>query len=235
MIEIIPDIGINHNGDMKIARRLIWEAQQAGCRVAKFQLYDIDKLFPDKKIITQGRNWYNEVKKTQLSYEQAKDLALYCHSLGIEFFASAFDSERLVWLEEVGVKRHKVATRVNTEVPLIRAMVNTGKPVLLSCTNRSSVFQSPHISYLYCVPEYPTPLSSLKFERINFPTQYQGFSDHTTGLEAAEIAIARGAVIVEKHFTLNKDSHEGPDHCCSIEPYELKRLVEFAKRVEEAL
>ena len=235
-IEIIAEIGISHEGDMILARELIDAAKEAGVKTAKFQLYDVDASFPDKKIIAQNRNWYEEVKKIQLSRRQAETLARYCDHIGIEFLASAADLERLSWLEEFEVKRHKVGSSMNKNKELIDAMANTGKEILLSCQRRSDAYipSDKNIKVLYCIPMYPTPLDKFEFSRIGFPYEFQGFSDHTQGIEASVIAMARGAKIIEKHFCLKRDN-SNPDMVCSIEPDELKRLVEFARKVEEVL
>ena len=240
-IEIIAECGINHRGDMKLAREMIDIAKSINIKIVKFQLYDVDALFPDKQIIAQNRNWYEEVKKTQLTKEQVFELAGYCREVGIEFFASAFDLERLSWLEEVGVKRHKIATRMNQTEKYIIAVRKLGKPIIFS-TNLPRTQISFWYNTLYCIPKYPAQLSDLEFNKIKFMNTrkyannytFDGFSDHTIGPEASMIAMARGATIIEKHFCLKRDN-SNPDMVCSIEPNELKELVEFARKVEEVL
>ena len=234
MIEIIAECGINHKGDMFLAKRMIYSAKQNGANVAKFQIYDVDTLFPDRKIIAQDRNWYEEVKKTQLTKEQVFELDNYCKEVQIEFMASAFDLERLGWLEEVGVKRHKIAYRMNRDKKYLRDVLKTKKTILMSCDFRTLLPFRRNIRRLYCVPKYPTEFSKLKLERVNFPLGFKGFSDHTVGIEASMIAMVRGAEIIEKHFCLERDN-SNPDMVCSIEPQELKQLVEFARKVEEVL
>ena len=244
-IEVIAEIGICHNGDMHLARLLIRKAKECGCGTVKFQVYSVDSLFPDKEIIAQGKNWYEEVKKTELTKSQVIDLADYCAKMQIEFFASAFDTERLGWLEEIGVVRHKVATKLNKDKIYINAVLATGKEVLISTDGgpryHPQSTDSPYytscnnrIRWLYCIPKYPTPLEKLHLQAVPF-NYYSGFSDHTQGIEAAMVAISRGAKIIERHFTLNKRSLEGPDHICSSEPKEMKKLVEFARKVERIL
>ena len=237
-IIVVAECGINWLGNLEIARNMITVAQNCGADAAKFQLYDVDKLFPDKAIMAQEKNWYEEVKKTQLSFEEVNWLAAYCQHIGIEFLASCFDLERLSWLEEIGVKRHKVGSRANKDKELIDAMIATGKEVLVSCQRSYLTETSFHadkspIKYLYCVPEYPTPFNELEFDQIAFPP-YSGFSDHTQGIEACIVAMSRGATIIEKHFTLDR-SMPGPDMICSMEPSELRDLVQFARKVEEVL
>lgn len=243
-ITIIAEIGINHQGRMSVAKELISQAKRCGADLVKSQLYDVDKLVPNKKIIAQGRNWYEEIKKTKLSKEQAEELFQYGQQLGIEVFYSVFDLERLQWCEEIGVKRYKIATRWNQDKELIKAVITTNKPVFISLTQGGSndwyndritpQYELSQISQLYCVPEYPTELTKLYFNLIDFTNKFQGFSDHTIGIEAAICAMARGAKVIEKHFTLDRNM-TGPDMICSMEPNELRELVRYARKFEEIL
>ena len=233
---IIAEIGVNNNGDMERAKYLIQCAHDCGAQIAKFQLYDVATLFPDGEIMAQGRNWYNEVLKTQLSRGQVWELAAHCDKVVVEFMASAYDIERLSWLEEIGVKRHKVATRMNQDKVFVQAVVSTGKPMLLSCLANYYIFTPlpiDRVKFLYCIPKYPTSLTDLHFDKVDFTRM--GFSDHTIGIEAAMIALSRGAQVIEKHFTLDKHDMREPDHICSAEPQELRELVDFAKKVKVVL
>lgn len=225
MTIIIAEAGINHNGSMALARLLILRAKLCGCNAAKFQVYSVDKLFPDKQILAQDKNWYKEVKGTELTKNQVIDLADYCAHEKIEFLASAFDLERLGWLEEVGVKRHKIATRMNQNREYIDAVLATGKETLIS--SQTPVPYHSMFRPLYCIPEYPTPPEHLKLPDFN--CNWKGFSDHTIGIEAAMMAISKGATYIEKHFTIDRHDTSGPDHICSSEPAEMKKLVEFAR------
>jgi len=234
-ITIIAEAGICHNGDMHLAKALIREAKWCGCEIFKTQVYSVDALFPDHQIVAQNRNWYEEVKKTELTKEQVFELADYCAGCGIEFMCSAFDTERLGWLEEIGVKRHKVAARFHLP-ELADFIISTRKPILVSLpyNNPSPIlWPTDRTQFLYCVPEYPAPLSSIKFPKFEF--EMYGYSDHTIGIEASMIAMARGATIIEKHFSLDPSSKAGPDHICSANPMEMHQLVQFARKVEEVL
>ena len=236
-IIVIAEIGINWSGDMNLLKELVFRAKDCSCNIAKTQLYDPTKLFPNKEIWVQGKNWYPEVEKTKMSREQLFQFADWCKEVEIEPMASCYDLERLSWLEAVGVGRHKIGSRANKNWKLISAMLQTGKEILYSCQVRdftSYILQFPEIKYLYCIPEYPTPLEKLKFSKIAFPLEFQGFSQHYPGIEPALVAMARGAQIIEIHFCLKRDN-SNPDMACSIEPRELKQLVEFARRVEEIL
>jgi len=234
-ITIIAEIGINWGGDMETARELIRQAKSCGANIAKFQLYSVDALFPDKQIMAQGKNWYEEVKKTELTKEQAFELANYCEKVGIEFMASAFSLEKLEWLREIGVKRHKVASRMNKDWDYIYKVIAAGMPVLVSVNDINDwyPYSARQLIPLYCVAEYPTEFSKLDFTHMDF-NHFHGFSDHTCGIEASMVAMARGAVYLEKHFCLRRDD-SNPDMICSVEPDELKRLVVFARKVEEML
>ena len=233
---IIAEIGINHNGDMDIAKKLIAQSKATGAHIAKFQLYDVDRLFPDKKVISIGQNWYEKVKKTQLSFDQVKILQKYCKKAGIEFMASAFDIERVGWLEKLNVKRHKIGTRVNQNMKLIKAMVSTGKEIIISSKKPlTNLPIYPNYTRLYCIPLYPAPSDTLKLSRISFPEDFHGFSDHALGIYASQIAIARGAMMIEKHFTFDITNNDGPDHLCSITLPELEYLCSFAKVSKEML
>ena len=220
---IVAECGVNHFGDMRLALELIWRAKENGADCAKFQLYDVAKLFPEKQIIACGKNWYNSVLPTQLTKEQAKMLFDYGKQVGIEVFFSVFDLERLSWCEEIEVGRYKVASNQKGNSDLINAIKSTGKPFLVS-SDEPTIYDT-----LYCIPKYPTRLDDLKFSDISFEV-YSGFSDHTVGTETSMVALARGAKIIEKHFCLTRE-RDGVDIPLSITPDELRQLVDFAKDV----
>lgn len=223
-MEIIAEIGQNHNGDIELARRLICAAKGGGADVAKFQLYDARSLFPK-----EGNPWFDYNCTTELSRDDVERLSRTCDEVGIEFMASVFDVERLAWLEEVGVKRHKLASRSVRDKALVDAMAATGKPVLMSLGMWDEAefppFPNDKVNYLYCISKYPTPLEELHLSKIDF-SRYAGFSDHSIGISAAVAALARGAGVIEKHFTLDKTMY-GPDHEGSMTPGELRQLANF--------
>jgi len=225
MITIIAEIGINHCGDMALAKRLIELAQVNGADLIKSQLYDTDKLHkPDFK-------WYQECKQAELTFKQAKELFQYGKRLGIEVFFSVADVERVEWCEKIGVKRYKIAYGKRLDEELIEAVALTGKPVIIS-TDLDFFWKwdLERVTLLYCISHYPTELNELKFGEH---TVWEGFSDHTIGLDAAEIALARGTRIIEKHFAISHNT--GVDAPWSMTPDELRRLRRFADAVEEAL
>jgi N,N'-diacetyllegionaminate synthase len=252
MTELIFEIGHNFNGNMDLAKLMIDEVKVCGGSIAKFQLYDTDKI----KKPWQSR--YMELKMAELSKEQVKELATYCAEKGIEFMASAFDVERVGWLEEVGVKRHKLASRSIMDADIINAMEATGKPIVVSLGNwdveKNGFPNIKNAEYLFCVSEYPAYLKADQFpteftgpgatvytlpgddyappqER---PTGYSGFSDHTQGCYWAREAVKRGAKLIEKHFTL---SHELPgfNQKGSMEPYEAKDLMTYIRQAERGI
>ena len=232
-MEIIAEIGQNHNGDMSLAKQLIAEAKAAGASVAKFQLYDARALFP-----REGNEWFDYNCRTELSRVDIEMLAAECARLGIEFMASVFDIERIAWLEAVGMRRYKVASRSVKDRPLIEACAATGKRLIVSLGMWSESRFPPidakgGVDFLYCVSKYPTALTDLRLAAVDF-SRYAGFSDHTIGIDAAMAALARGARIIEKHFTLDKTMY-GPDHAGSMTPDELAALCQFRDRLSEAL
>jgi sialic acid synthase SpsE len=231
--EIIAEIGQNHNGDMDLAKRLIHECKKAGADVAKFQLYDARALFPK-----EGNEWYDYNCKTELSRDQIRMLAEECGKAGIEFMASVFDIERIAWLEDVGMKRYKIASRSIFEKDLIEAVAATGKPMLVSLGKWNkpdfpAIQAKGGVHFLYCIAKYPPALTEVHLGRADFGV-YAGFSDHTIGTAAPLAAMARGARIIEKHFTLNKDMY-GPDHTGSATPAELAEMCAFRDAIEQIL
>ncbi|HOY68969.1 MAG TPA: N-acetylneuraminate synthase family protein [Candidatus Ozemobacteraceae bacterium] len=218
---------------MNLAVELIHAAKESGADAAKFQLYSAPALFPK-----EGNPWYEYNCKTELSRDQVFLLANVCRKAGIEFLASAFDEERIGWLEEAGVRRHKVASRSIKDEKLLRAFAATGKPLLVSLgmwdgRDFPTIPTKGNVDFLYCVSLYPTPLEAVKLSTVDF-SKYVGFSDHTVGIAAAMAAFSRGARIVEKHFTLDKKAY-GPDHEGSMVPSELKSLDEFRKNLARLL
>jgi len=232
-MEIIAEIGQNHNGDLGLAFELIHAAKENGAETVKFQVYSAKELFAK-----EGNPWYDYNCKTEVSYDQLFLLSEECNKVGIEFMASAFDPKRVAWLEEYGVKRHKTASRSIGDKELLRALIKTNKPILCSLGMWDGkefpvIEATPPVQFLYCIAKYPTPLSDLKFSEVDF-NKYAGFSDHTVGIAASLTAFARGAQIIEKHFTLDKSMY-GPDHSCSMTPKELKQLSDFRKEVSQCL
>lgn len=227
-MKIIAEIGHNHNGNMKLAKLMIDEVKATGCDIAKFQLYDTDKI----KKCWQSR--YMELKMAELTKEEAFDLKKHCDKIGVEFMASAFDVERVGWLEEMGVKRHKLGSRSIYDTELIRAMEKTGKPIIVSlgAWKDKGLPKIKNAQFLYCVSEYPAYIKGPEFPTVF--DSLSGFSDHTVGTYWAREAFKRGAEYVEKHFTL---SHELPgfNQKGSMIPREAKDLVTYKNQIQRGI
>lgn len=221
---IIAEIGHNHNGNMELAKWMIWEAAECGADVAKFQFYDIETI----KKPWQSR--YFELWAAQMNEEDLHILKETSDEFGIEFMVSVFSPE-LVKIADPYVERFKVASRSIYEDRLFKEMKKTGKPIIASLGKWKHDSELPTgVDYLYCVSDYPATIDPNKF-----PTEfgkgdfiYSGFSDHTLGLDWAKTAIDRGASIIEKHFTLSRDL-PGYNQAGSMNPTELKELVKYAR------
>ncbi len=227
-VTIIAECGHNHMGNMRLAKLMIDEAKACGADIAKFQAYDTDKI----KKSWQSR--YFELKLSEHTKEEFKELKDYCDKVGIEFMASAFDLEHLVWLEELGVQRHKLASRSIYDKELIAAMEATGKPIIASLgkIDDRGIPEIKNVQYLYCVAEYPAYIT--KLPGFGEGTQYAGFSDHTIGTYWCREAIKRGATIIEKHFTLSRDL-PGHDQKGSANPTDMKDLCVYARQKERGI
>lgn len=237
MVKIIAEIGINHNGNINLAKEMIRQAAMCGADVAKFQAYSVDALFhPDYGEDPNEEIWRG-VKPLEFNKEQFVELNESCKEHNIEFMCSVFDEERLCWMEEIGVKRHKIASRTSKLTrDLAQKIVDTGKECYMSLGFGSKMLEEKHdnVKYLYCVSEYPTPYSSLDLPFQFSSDTFYGFSDHTLGIGASLAAVGRGAKVIEKHFTLNKAA-EGFDHVCSIDPGELEDLVRYSREMSKVI
>ena len=232
-VQLIAEIGQNHNGDLALARELIRQAKANGADVAKFQVFDARRLFP-----CEGNVWFDYNCRTELTRERVARLSDECRSVGIEFIASVFDVERIGWLEDLGVSRYKVASRSVHDEELLTALGLTGKPLIVSLGHWTGqdfpvIPTDAPVAFLYCVARYPAALEDLRLESIDF-ARYAGFSDHTPGVVAASVALSRGARIIEKHFTLDRTMY-GPDHAGSMTPAELRHLADFASEARRCL
>lgn len=226
-IFIILEAGHNGNGNMRLNKLLIEEAKNCGADAIKFQLYDTDKI----KKVWQSR--YMELKMAELTFEDCKELKEHTDKIGIEFMASAFDVERVKWLEKIGVKRHKLASRSIYDKELIKAMEKTGKPIIasLGMWKEKELPKIKNAEFLYCIAEYPAIISAEQFPTKFGDKFYTGFSDHTTDMYYAREAVKRGATIIEKHFTLSKEL-PGFNQKGSAEPWEAKDFIVFSKQIE---
>lgn len=257
---IIAEAGVNHNGSMENAFKLIDAAVEAGVDYIKFQTFKAEHLVSEsaKKAAYQIQNTgiadesqFQMLKKLELNHEQHEQLIRYCQEKNIQFFSTAFDLESLQYLKDIGLDLVKIPSGEITNLPYLRKAAKLFQKVILStgmCTlqdirNAVEVFENAgfnkdKISILHCNTEYPTP-----FEDVNLMAMLHiqkefgtavGYSDHTLGIEVPVAAVALGAKIIEKHFTLDK-TMDGPDHKASLEPEELKSMVLQIRNIEKAL
>lgn len=231
---IIAEIGINHNGSIDLAHELIRQARIAGADIAKFQFYDPYRIFgpegsfPNPEALAQALT-------VQFGFDHARQLKRWCDQEGIEFMASVFDLERFEWMQSLGVSRHKIASRAAQDRELCERILGTRQETFVSLgfwSGDQVPYDQPNARYLYCVPKYPCPYEDLTLPASFSGSIYDGFSDHTIGIEASLVAVGRGARIIEKHFTLNKGL-SGPDHICSATPDELAELSRLARLMEK--
>lgn len=256
---IIAEAGVNHNGDIELAKQLIASAAAAGADLVKFQSFitgkSISRKAPkaDYQIATTGaeESQYEMVRKLELSRVDHGVLIEECRRNGIGFFSTAFDPESFDMLVELGLNQVKIPSGELTNLPLLRYMTRLGKPVQLStgmaCLGEVEaaieVIESAGtprslITVLHCTTEYPTPMEEVNLRAmISMKNAFGvnvGYSDHTPGIEVPIAAVALGASIIEKHFTLARNL-PGPDHQASLEPYELKAMVDAIRNIERAL
>ena len=257
---IIAEAGVNHNGNIEIAKQLIDAAKKAEVDYVKFQTFSAEKLVsPDaKKAAYQSENigdgndyQFDMLKKLELSHEDHLILMDYCKQKEIKFFSTAFDVEGVDYLDQLGLDIFKIPSGEMTNFPYLRAVAQKGKPIILSTgmgalgeiEEAMSVLlkfgaQRENITILHCNTEYPTPMLDVNLKAMNtigqaFGVQI-GYSDHTLGIEVPTAAVALGAKVIEKHFTLDRNL-PGPDHKASIEPNELKAMVSAIRNIEMAI
>lgn len=257
---VIAEAGVNHNGSMENAFRLIDAAVEAGADYVKFQTFKADKLVSSKakKAAYQIENTRNAeesqlkmLKKLELSHEQHEQLISYCTKKGISFFSTAFDLDSLQYLADIGLSLFKVPSGEINNLPYLRKGANLFKKVILStgmATMRDikaaldvfieSGIEMKDITILHCNTEYPTPMKDVNLKAMlhiqkEFGTAV-GYSDHTLGIEVPVAAVTLGASIIEKHFTLDKHM-DGPDHIASLDPEELKAMIFAIRNIELAI
>ena len=254
---IVAEIGINHGGDMTLAKKMIDAAKSSGVDAVKFQNYKTEDFVPTRKethsYISNGKaiteTQYDLFKRYELSNAQIVELAQYCQNKCIDFHSTPTNKEGVLLLKRVGVKVLKNGSDYLSNIPLIEDMAAAGLPTVLStgmatieeikeAINSYKNAKGKNLILLHCVSQYPTPLDELKLKRITFlQNSFKipvGFSDHSSGVEAAPIAIALGACWIEKHFTLDR-SLPGPDHTFSCTPTEMQNLVRVVRAAETAL
>jgi len=257
---IIAEAGVNHNGSIKIAKQLIDAAADAGVDIIKFQTFKTENLVSktatqaeyQKKNIGDGNDsQYEMLKKLELSEDAHIELINYCQKKGIRFWSTAFDSESMDYLHSLGLGLWKIPSGEITNYPYLKKIASYGEDIIMStgmCEEsdiRNAIdvlikfgIRKEQITLLHCNTQYPTPYEDVNLYAMNtmketFGIQV-GYSDHTQGIEIPIAAVALGAQIIEKHFTIDRNL-PGPDHKASLEPAELKAMVNSIRHIEQAL
>jgi N-acetylneuraminate synthase/N,N'-diacetyllegionaminate synthase len=257
---IIAEAGVNHNGDLNLAKQLIDVAVNAGVDYIKFQSFKAEKLVsPDAKKanyqivnINDGDNsQFDMLKKLELSNDNHVELISYCQEKGINFFSTAFDVDGVNYLNQLSLPLFKIPSGEITNFPYLRAVALCRKPTIMSTgmSTEDEIEQAisvlikygltkNQISLLHCNTEYPTPMKDVNLmAMLTIKDKFGvniGYSDHTLGIEVPIAAVALGATIIEKHFTLDRNL-PGPDHLASLEPNELKSMVQAIRNIELAI
>lgn len=257
---IIAEAGVNHNGSLELAKELVRKAAQAGVDYIKFQTFKADKCISKiaKKADYQVKNTGKEaesqlemVKKLELSNEDHDELIKLCNQLGIKFFSTAFDLDSVDFLASLNLGLWKIPSGEITNYPFLtkiasynqRTILSTGMCDMDDIRNALNVLYNnglskDNLTILHCNTEYPTPYEDVNLKAMNtirdeFGVNV-GYSDHTKGIEVPIAAVALGATIIEKHFTLDRNM-EGPDHKASLEPPELCEMVSSIRHIEQAI
>lgn len=256
---IIAEAGVNHNGDMEAARRMIDVAAEAGADLVKFQTFSADRLVTrgagkaeyQKRGSDAAECQHTMLSRLELTREMHQELIAHCAARGIGFYSAGFDPESVDMLVELGLTSFKVPSGEITNLPYLRHIGRYGRPVILS-TGMATLGEidgalgaleaagtlRDRVTVLHCSTEYPTAMTDVNLRamlsiRDAFGVAV-GYSDHTAGIEVAIAAVALGASVIEKHFTLDR-ALPGPDHGASLEPHELHALVAAIRNIEQAL
>lgn len=254
---IIAEAGVNHNGSMEIAKEMVRRAKDSGVDYIKFQTFIPKELVSKKADKAEYQKSQTDIEQSQLemlenlalTYDDFKELKKYCEELKIGFISTPFDLESIDFLNDLSIDFWKIPSGEITNLPYLEKIAKTKKKVILS-TGMSEIYEIKDavsilekngcrdITVLHCNTEYPTPfidvnlLAMLHIEKeLNKPI---GYSDHTLGIEVPIAAVALGATVIEKHFTLDKNM-EGPDHKASLDPIELKNMVDAIRNIEQSL
>ena len=258
---IVAEAGVNHNGSIELAKKLIDKAAEAGVDIVKFQTFKSEKLVTKtaKQADYQQKNLQGSagdsqlamLKKLELSVEDHYVLIEYCKQKGIKFLSTAFDFDSIDFLHSLDLGLWKIPSGEITNYPYLKKIAQYGEPVILS-TGMSEMgdiaaamnvllkfgLKREQITILHCNTEYPTPFADVNLKAMQqISDEFQikvGYSDHTKGIEVPIAAVALGATVIEKHFTLDKNM-EGPDHKASLEPDELKAMVSAIRNIEQAI
>lgn len=257
---IIAEAGVNHNGDIKVAKQLIDIAAEAKADAVKFQTFKSENIvtknaakadYQKNNLKTEELDQLSMLKKLELTKEQHFELIDYCKVKNIKFLSTPFDLESADFLFEIGMDIFKIASGEITNLPLLEKIGSFSKKVILSTgmatineiQDALSVIENAgtprkNITILHCNTEYPTPMNDVNLLAMNtIHTKCNcsvGYSDHTMGVEVPIAATALGASVIEKHFTVSR-SLEGPDHAASLEPQELSFMVQCIRNISQSL
>jgi N,N'-diacetyllegionaminate synthase len=256
---IIAEAGVNHNGDLELARKLVDAAAEAGADLVKFQTFQAETLVTraagkaeyQTKTTLKDESQYEMIRRLELPLAAHRELMSYCRDRAIGFFSTPFDIASVDLLVELGLQMFKIPSGEITNLPYLRHIGHFGVPVIIS-TGMATLGEievaldileqagTPRrlITVLHCNTEYPTPMADVNLRamvaiRDAFGVAV-GYSDHTQGIEVPIAAVALGATVIEKHFTLDR-SLPGPDHQASLEPDELRAMVTAIRNIEAAL
>lgn len=256
---IIAEAGVNHNGDLALAKQLVDAAADAGADLVKFQTFNADRLVTrnakkadyQTQAIGATESHHEMLRKLELDLPMHRELIAHCAKRGIGFFSTGFDIESIDMLIGLGQDHFKIPSGEITNLPYLRHIGRLDKNVILS-TGMATLGDieaalaalelagtaRSRLTVLHCTTEYPTPMHEVNLRAMqgiaaafNVPV---GYSDHTSGIEVATAAVALGATVIEKHFTLDR-TLPGPDHQASLEPAELKAMVSAIRNIEQAL
>jgi len=258
-ILIIAEAGVNHNGSIDIAKKLIDKAFEAGADIIKFQTFKAstitskksEKAEYQKKMTDADESQYEMLKRLELNETHHHVLKEYCETKPIEFLSTPFDLQSIDLLKDLGINIGKIPSGELTNLPYLKKMAQNFEKIILSTGMAnleevktavkvllSSGLKKEHLTVLHCTTEYPTPMKDVNLNAM-LTIQKElnvaiGYSDHTNGIEIPIAATALGATLIEKHFTLDRNM-EGPDHQSSLEPEELKAMVSAIRNIEIAL
>lgn len=253
---IICEIGVNHNGDVKLAKRMAACAKECGADIVKFQTYNPDAITSkfaglaqyQKDNLGVDKSQKDMLKELALTHAEFQDIAEYCKTIGVGFLSTPFDIESIRFLDALQ-DTWKIPSGEITNYPYLVEIAGTGKKIILStgmstmeeveeAVNCLSQNGAKDITLLHCTTEYPAPADSVNLQampelqkKFGYPV---GYSDHTAGIEISVAAVAMGASVIEKHFTLDK-TMTGPDHKASLEPDEFASMVKAIRNVEKAM
>lgn len=257
-VYIIAEAGVNHNGDKATAYKLCNAAKEAGVDAVKFQTWKTDKIctgtarmasYQDANTKHKSTSQYEMLKNLELSYEDFIDIKEYCEEIGIQFLSTPDEEWSLDFLCGLNLPFIKVGSGEVTNIPYLRKIASKHVPVILS-TGMSNISQvgwaydtlisygAPNVKLLHCTTNYPCPMNEVNLRAMQtlkeaFKCEV-GYSDHTMGIEVPIAAVAMGATIIEKHFTLDVDM-DGPDHKASLDPLNLSLMVQGIRNIEAAL